>query len=162
MIIGIISDTHDQLNKIDAAIKTFNGEKVEAVIHCGDFVAPFSIKPFLKLSCPFYAIYGNNDGEKHGLAESVKGFGEIFEPPHIFEINGLRFYVNHSPVDENSIKSLRCPPDYILSGHTHKELYSSICGITSINPGEACGWLSGKATVGLLNLNTAEYRNLVI
>ncbi|MBN1899885.1 metallophosphoesterase family protein, partial [Candidatus Sumerlaeota bacterium] len=46
MIIGIISDTHDHLQMINSAIELFKREMVEAVIHCGDFVAPFAIKLF--------------------------------------------------------------------------------------------------------------------
>jgi len=39
MIIGIISDTHDNLPEIEKAVKLFNQKKVGFVLHAGDFVA---------------------------------------------------------------------------------------------------------------------------
>lgn len=45
MKIGIISDTHDQVEKIKKAISIFNKEKVFLVYHLGDFCSPFSLIP---------------------------------------------------------------------------------------------------------------------
>ncbi|MBN1903403.1 metallophosphoesterase [Candidatus Sumerlaeota bacterium] len=160
MIIGVISDTHDHLQRINDAIDLFNREKVGAVVHCGDFVAPFAIKLFMKLDCPFYSVFGNNDGERDGLVKAVRSFhGEIYDPPHIYEIDGKRIYVAHSPVDSGSISNLPIPPHYILYGHTHKMESANIGRVPAFNPGEACGWLTGKALAGLLDSQSGEFQS---
>ena len=48
MKIGVMSDSHDNLPAIRRALARFEAEGAEAVIHAGDFVAPFSIKELLK------------------------------------------------------------------------------------------------------------------
>lgn len=68
MIIGALSDTHDNLPKIEKAVKFFNKKKVDFVLHAGDFVAPFAVDRLNKLSCEWLGVFGNNDGEKKGLA----------------------------------------------------------------------------------------------
>ncbi|MCD6495052.1 metallophosphoesterase family protein, partial [Candidatus Bipolaricaulota bacterium] len=40
MKIGIISDTHDNMPKIAAAVRLFNEEHIDLVVHAGDFISP--------------------------------------------------------------------------------------------------------------------------
>jgi len=158
MKVGIISDTHDQLVRINDAINVFQNEKVGAVIHCGDFIAPFAIKIFQKLHCPFYSVFGNNDGEKQGLLKAAKGFGgELFDPPHLYTIEGEKILVYHDPPNWEKMSSRASSPDYILYGHTHQPDFGKQGGIPVINPGEACGWLTGRAFIGILDLGSGEY-----
>ena len=162
MILGVISDTHDQLTMIRKSIECFRNENVEAVVHCGDFVAPFSAKLFQGLKCPFFSVFGNNDGERDGLIKVVAPFGELHNPPHIFLIGGKSILVNHLPVSEKELSRLNIKPDFILSGHTHRAENALIGGIRFFNPGEACGWITGEASIGLLNLSNNEYRKVIL
>ncbi len=38
MRLGVVSDTHDRMVAIHAAVDLFERESVDAVIHCGDFI----------------------------------------------------------------------------------------------------------------------------
>ena len=40
MKIGILSDTHDDIDNVKEAIYRFKEQKVELIIHAGDFVFP--------------------------------------------------------------------------------------------------------------------------
>ncbi len=71
MKIGVLSDSHDNLAKIEEAVKFFNNKKVKFVFHAGDFVAPFTIPKFKKLNCPWLGVLGNNDGEEKGLLRFI-------------------------------------------------------------------------------------------
>jgi len=62
MLVGIVADTHDNLDLVEAAVETFEERGVDAVVHCGDIVAPFSAVPF-DAEFEFHAVRGNNDGE---------------------------------------------------------------------------------------------------
>ena len=44
MRIGVMSDSHDNLPMIRKAIRLFTDENAEAVLHAGDFIAPFAVK----------------------------------------------------------------------------------------------------------------------
>ena len=46
MKIGIISDTHINLDEAKEAADLFESEEVEKVIHCGDIIAPFTAELF--------------------------------------------------------------------------------------------------------------------
>ena len=61
MIIGIISDTHDNIPNILKAVNIFKERKANLVLHLGDIVAPATIKFFNGLNMKF--IMGNCDGD---------------------------------------------------------------------------------------------------
>ena len=69
MKIGIISDTHDDIHNVQNAIEIFREEKVDWIIHVGDFIFPGVIDEFKKLKdelplSRMIGVLGNNDGEK--------------------------------------------------------------------------------------------------
>ena len=63
MLVGTISDTHDNLPQIERAVEYLNHEKVGLVLHAGDYVAGFVIPKLAKLTCPLIGVFGNNDGD---------------------------------------------------------------------------------------------------
>ena len=63
MLIGAISDTHDNLPQIEKAVKYLNTQKVELTLHAGDYVSPFVIAKFKALNCKLIGVFGNNDGD---------------------------------------------------------------------------------------------------
>ena len=65
MKIGIISDTHDDVENVQKAIEMFNVERVQYVIHAGDYIFPGIVKEFEKLNSKLIGVLGNNDGEKY-------------------------------------------------------------------------------------------------
>ena len=50
MKIAVISDSHDHKNNILKAVSIINEREVDALIHCGDYVAPFVRKWFNNLN----------------------------------------------------------------------------------------------------------------
>ena len=43
MLVGVMSDTHDDIMQTKKAVSRFNREGVEQVLHAGDFISPFMI-----------------------------------------------------------------------------------------------------------------------
>ena len=41
--------------------------------------------------------------------------------------------------------------DVIITGHTHEIVNETRDGVLHLNPGEACGWLTDRCTVALLD-----------
>ncbi len=162
MKIGVISDTHDNVPKIEAAIRHFNNTGVGAVLHCGDFVAPFALLPFRELKPKLYLVYGNNDGEKKGLRALAAEHGwTLGDMPMEVELAGRKIVMLHEP---DRVEGLRraARHDVILYGHTHRPRASHEGGRLTLNPGEGGGWLSGKATVAVVDLETltAEFHEI--
>jgi putative phosphoesterase len=146
MLIGVISDTHDRLPMIDAALELFRRRCVEAVIHPGDFVAPFAIRRLRRYEGPMYATYGNNDGERAGLKALMP---QVVDGPLHLTLGGRRILVHHfvdwcDPTDIDRA-------DIILTGHTHEVVNRFDRGKLFLNPGECCGWVHGRCTVAILD-----------
>ena len=152
MLIGLMADTHDNLPMVDKAIKKLNEERVELVLHAGDYIAPFVIPKFKELKAKLIGVFGNNDGDRELLKKrfseheglEIRGnFAEI-------KVDGLKVALLHG-TEEELLKALIESEtfDIIVHGHTHKaEIYRK--GKTLVvNPGEVCGYLSGKPTISL-------------
>jgi putative phosphoesterase len=149
-MIGILSDSHDNLTRVREAVRLFNDTGCSLVIHAGDFVAPFTVDELRNLRAPVKAVFGNCDGERAGLAKAFEGLGELREAPLKFSHAGLRFLVCHldSPVGFHLASKAY---DVVVFGHTHKPLAERRGGVLLVNPGETGGWLSGRSTIALLD-----------
>lgn len=154
MKLGVMSDSHDNVPKIERAVELFNSEGVELVVHAGDFVAPFAIKPLKALNCRVVAVFGNNDGERIGLVRSFEGVGELHPKLASVTIGERRIAIVHEP---EPVKALAVSGmfDIVVYGHTH-ELAIERNGALVINPGELGGWLSGRSTVAVIDLDTLD------
>ena len=158
MLIGIIADTHDRLPYVEKAVKKLNEEKVELVLHAGDYVAPFVASKFRDLKADLIGVFGNNDGDKQLLRKKFSEIGaEIRGRFAEVIVNGLKIALLHG--EENDLlKALINAEshDVVVHGHTHKaEIYRK--GDTLVvNPGEVCAYLTGKSTIAILDTETKE------
>lgn len=150
--IGVISDTHDHLPSIERAVQVFNERAVDLVLHAGDIVSPFTARVFRELQAPLVGIFGNNDGDRIHLQEFFRDIGAFHADPYMHDIGGTRVAVTHVP---ELVPSLAATHDIVIYGHTHEtEVQSN--GALVINPGECCGYLSGRHTVALLSLEEMQ------
>ncbi len=158
MKLGIMSDTHDNLRMIDKAVQLFTAEGVEAVLHAGDFIAPFSVRRLLGgLKVPLYGVFGNNDGERVQLKALL---GDRLRPsPAVWDLGPWRVLVAHE-LEENVGRALAASGVFrlVVFGHTHKPLHERLGEGLLVNPGECGGWLYGKATVAVVDLASLEVR----
>jgi len=153
MKIGVLSDSHDNLPRIEKAIKFFNKQKINFLLHAGDFVAPFTIPKIKAVSCDWRGVFGNNDGEKAGL--SGASGGKIQEGPLRLKLQDQNLVLVH---DLKSIDPAREGASCIIFGHTHKPEVSKKGRQILVNPGESGGWLSGNSTVAIVDLDSLSAR----
>ena len=150
---GIIADTHDCLPLVDKAVKRLNKEKVELVLHAGDYVAPFVIPHFKPLKARLIGVFGNNDGDKEFLKKRFTELGaEIHGRFAEVIVDGLRIALIHGDEAE-LLRSLIDVESYdvIVHGHTHESKTYKKGKTLVINPGEVCGYLSEKPSIAILN-----------
>ncbi|MDA8087587.1 MAG: metallophosphoesterase [Nitrospiraceae bacterium] len=148
MIIGIMSDTHDDMESISKAVVFFNSRKVDIVLHTGDLVSPFTFEALGKLEAEFTGVFGNNDGDRLMLAK--KSGGRLFDPPYVMEAGGKRFVLMHEPkvVDELA-ESGRF--DAVIYGHLHRHEIRKKDGTLIVSPGKVARLHKGESTVALLD-----------
>jgi len=157
--IGIMGDSHDNLELMRKAIDRFNADKVSHVLHTGDIVSPFAAKEFGRLGCPFTVTFGNNDGERLVLRDVVISLGgKLLWPLATLSIDGKRIALVHGE-DPDIVKALAKSGDFSLVayGHWHDpKIQRTDGGNLVVNPGETCGYLTGKATVAIADLEAKE------
>src|SRR4029453_9721457 len=82
MKIGLISDTHDNIENILKSVREFKSRRVDIVLHAGDFVSPVAIESFAGIK--LVGVLGNNDTDIPGLTSAFNKIngelkGELFE-----------------------------------------------------------------------------------
>src|SRR5512136_1142704 len=103
MLIGLISDTHDNIPLIEKAVSRLNQEKVELVLHAGDYVAPFVIQKFKALNCKLIGVFGNNDGDHELLRKRFSETENCTIRGRFAEINAEGFLIALLHGDETEL-----------------------------------------------------------
>ena len=135
----MLSDSHDDVENIRKAIHIFNREKVDFVIHCGDYIYPGIISEFQNLNknIQFIGVLGNNDGEILGISrmfDKINGsllgeFGQISIDKKIIGIyHGTNEYLRNTIIESKKY-------DIFVYGHTHIKEKKIIDDTLILNPG---------------------------
>jgi len=127
MKIGIISDTHDDLDSLRSAIRVFKRERISYVIHAGDFVFPGVVDEFKDLmqelsNVKIIGVLGNNDGEKLMLYKKFMEIGGELNTEFVdIKISSFRFGIYHGTNENLREAVIRSGIyDVFIHGHTHK------------------------------------------
>jgi putative phosphoesterase len=163
MLIGVISDTHDNMPMVEKAVKKLNEENVALVLHAGDYVSPFVIPKFKALNAKLIGVFGNNDGDREFLKKRFSecpnceirgGFAEI-------NAEGFKIALLHGDETELLNALINCESfDAVIHGHVHNVGVRKKGKTLIVNPGEVCGYLSGKSTIALLDTEKREARTV--
>lgn len=151
MLLGIISDTHDDMEAIKRAVSLFNERGVSYVLHAGDIISPFTFEVLGSLKADFMGIFGNNDGDR--LLLNKKSGGRLSTQPLITEIDGKKIVLIHEPdIVEPLLESKRF--DIIIYGHTHTPEIREKHNTIVLNPGKAARLHKGTSTVTIFDTET--------
>jgi len=153
---GILSDSHDHKPAVVAALELFRAEGVGIILHLGDVCSPPLLAGYKESGIPLVAVFGNNDGDRNGL-QDVTG-GAFRQGPHIETVAGRKILMGHSYEELQPELGERGRFDLVLFGHTHRPLTMHVGRALVLNPGESCGFLRGKHTCAIVDLDTMEPR----
>jgi uncharacterized protein len=122
MKLGIISDTHDDIDNVRRAIDIFNKENVRYVIHAGDYVFPGIVMEFRRLNAKLIGVLGNNDGEKGQLLKAfLEVDGDLKGELGEMRIDDLKIGIYHGTCAEIKKRLVEAGRYNILvCGHTHR------------------------------------------
>ena len=161
MLIGVVSDTHNNLKNIEQIISLFNKEKVDLVIHTGDITNANALKKFSSLNCNLVGVYGNNDRNEIGLSDvAEKQTFKFQNPPYLLTLENKNIAIFHEPDEIASFLDLNHDIDLILHGHTHRYREETINNTLLFNSGESAGMQKDKNAIGLINLLNLEIKRI--
>lgn len=155
MNIGVVCDTHNNVNNVRQIVQLFNEAKVDRVVHTGDITKATTLELFAALDCPLYGVFGNNDLERESLEACVQRHGFVIQdPPLQLSWHGREILVTHDPSELGKPGSEI--HELTLHGHTHlKRIEQTESGLI-FNPGECAGHMSGLNAIGVVNLDSME------
>ncbi len=142
MIIGILSDTHGNVSGWNDALKIFERESVELILHCGDILEPFarSGSPLRsamnKSPIPVLAVIGNMDAPRdlELLDFPVVPLALIQDgSARIVATHGNQLGDRHAAYRQARSLGAR----FFVRGHTHSPQLEKMRGVYLLNPGSA-------------------------
>ena len=121
MLLGVVSDTHNNLRNIEQIISLFNNEEITSVIHTGDITNSKSLEKFSALDADLIGVYGNNDRNEVGLEDIAIQNNFLFqEPPSLITLCDKNIAIFHEPDMISSFLSENKDIDIVIHGHTHR------------------------------------------
>jgi len=164
MKVCILSDSHDHIALIDAAVGDAKAAGAEAVLHCGDLVAPSTLHCLEKYGLPVHVIHGNNTGDLFALTQLAHKPGGVVRFHGMdagIELAGKRIFLVHYP---HYARAMAATGDWdlVCCGHSHKfditEQKNCAGAVTHVvNPGTIGGVGQAPATWVLADLDTMQF-----
>lgn len=163
MKVCIVSDSHDHRPLLAAAVRAAKQAGAEAVLHCGDVVAPSTLSVITPLGLPVHVIHGNNVGDMFMMARIASKPGNritFYGQDAGIELAGRRIFLVHYP---HYAKAMATTGDWdlVCCGHDHEAKVETIANIKGghthvVNPGTV-GGVAAPATYVLGDLETMEF-----
>lgn len=147
MLVAVISDSHDNLDRLRRSVDIINSKDVVHTFHLGDVCSPFAANCLNELKSPFTGVFGNNDGEWIGINRITKN--RFFKPPYYTIIEECSFVLLH---EGDIAEYIDEKVDFVLYGHSHNATVKQKGRQLIINPGTLSGYVSGRSTFALVNL----------
>jgi putative phosphoesterase len=161
--ICIVSDSHDHREPLAAAVEEAKSLGAEAVLHCGDLVAPSTLHAIIGLGLPIHLIHGNNAGDVYHLSRFAQ---DAANRVHYYGQDGSvtlaqrRIFLVHYP---HYAKAMALTGDYdvVCNGHEHRSVVERIRNVKGgetlrIDPGTV-GGISAAATYVFGDLDNMEF-----
>lgn len=155
MRIAVLSDIHDNIWKLKEVLKGLDG--AEALLFCGDFCAPFTLKMLANgFHGPIHVVFGNNDGDQLFLARVAAMAGNVALHGDFAELTlgGARIAVTHYPEIGRPLATSG-QYDLVCHGHDHQYEVEQVEQTLRLNPGEVMGRL-GASTYAIYDTETGD------
>lgn len=135
----------------------------QAVLHCGDLVAPSTLHAIVGLGLPIHLIHGNNSGDLYYLFKFAQEHGNHVQyhgQDGSFELAQRRIFMVHYPHYAKAM-ALTGHYDLVCNGHEHRAVIERIRNINGeetlrIDPGTVAG-VSGPPTYAFGDLQTLQF-----
>ena len=163
MKICILSDSHDNRPLLEAAGIAAKNAGAEAILHCGDLVAPSTLNVLHPLGLPIHVIHGNNTGDLYmmsRIASKASNMVNFYGQDASIKLADKRIFIVHYP---HYARALATTGDWdiVCCGHDHIANIESISNIKGsqtllLNPGTV-GGIAAPATWILGDLDSMTF-----
>ena len=163
MKICILSDSHDNRPFLESAVRAAIDEGAEAVLHCGDVVAPSTLEVIRPFNIDVHVIHGNNTGDLYmmgRIASKAANRTHYYGQDAGFMLADRRVFLVHYPHYAEAMAATG-DWDLVCCGHDHKANIHTVKNLAGkytwlVNPGTV-GGIKAPATWVLGDLETMEF-----
>ena len=157
MKIGVLSDTHDNLDNVLTVLEILRQRGIETVIHCGDLTDFTMISHF----SGFRLIYliGNMDVATGTIRKRVEQMREDNFAGLVYQgkLDGRMVAATHSHLEGKVMELVREKRfDWIFHGHSHEKRDETVRGTRIVNPGALGGLARGPRSFCIVDLTAGE------
>jgi uncharacterized protein len=157
MKIGILSDTHNNLDNLRRALVLFEGEGISTLIHCGDFTGVEVARAMQGFRV--IAVYGNGDVASGEIRQALLDQNPDSYAGILYhgEIGGARIAVTHGHMPallEELIRSQKY--EYVFRGHSHQHKEELVGNTRVINPGALGGLHRDQRHICILDIDQGK------
>ncbi len=163
MKVCILSDSHDQRALLESAARAAKEKGAEAILHCGDVVAPSTLSVLKPIGLPIHVIYGNNSGDLYAMSRIASKPDSIINfhgQDAGITLAGQKIFLVHYP---HYAKAMATTGDWdlVCCGHEHKTSIDQVQNIKGgstylVNPGTV-GGIDAPATYMMANLDEMTF-----
>ncbi len=138
--IGVLSDTHNNIQNLRAALEIFDRAGARSLIHCGDVTTLETLEWLVEYRVIY--VYGNADAASGDLRDMLLRYNPENYAGLRFSgnLDGARIAAAHGHLPGAVEELARSGEyDYVFCGHTHKRRDERIGRTRVINPGALGG-----------------------
>jgi len=158
MLLGVISDTHDNVAAIEESVALFEELGVETLVHCGDFIAPLMVPYFDAFE--LHGVLGNNDGDIDAIEQQFMELGNgsrLHGRYGELEFDGNSVFLMHGDQGMDVVNErAEEDHDYLLYGHFHAAEEREVGDTTVVNPGAHLPITDDSRSVATVDLSDGE------
>lgn len=153
MKVGILSDTHEQAERVARAVAKMKAEGASVLFHCGDLTDVDVVEACRPIETHF--VLGNNDHDSGDLERAMRKTGAHFHDwAGLVKLDGKQIAFTHGHLLREMRRLLEARPDYLFHGHSHTLVDRREGKTRIINPGAL--YRAPVWTFAVLDLPTDE------
>lgn len=163
MIIGILSDTHNNSASLRAALEVFRAEGVITLIHCGDVTTPEMLAGLGEFRV--HLAFGNLDFASGEMLQTLQSLHPKNSAGMVFSgvIGGVPVAAAHGHLREMLDPLVESGHyAYVFHGHTHRHRDTLRGRTRLINPGALGGMQRETRQVCILDLESGIARFIAV
>jgi putative phosphoesterase len=137
MLLGLLSDTHDNVANMRAGLEMLRRHEPAAYLHAGDLISESMLDEFAGIDRPVHFVFGNNEYDLAGVRSraislGLNCHGEVadltFGEKRLALLHGDDFGMLSRLIKSGSYA-------YVIHGHTHVRRDERVGATRVINPG---------------------------
>jgi putative phosphoesterase len=158
MLIGVLSDTHNNIGNLLKALRIFRERHITTLVHCGDMCNVTTAQQMVDFNVIY--VNGNMDNSAAAVNDALWFSNPNSETPGAFfsgTVEGVKIGVTHGHMPSKLDKLIRYDGHaFVFTGHTHRQRDEMVGKTRVINPGALGGARYGPRTVCIVDLTSQE------